>query len=418
MNDSRRGNFAHSSFDTNILFVQTLKASKALLAHIKTSEKASTTASGKQSLLVDNSDETDETDESLPIWLSLTTKTHIIKDKKFKPLRLKVPHALNTSQTTSICLITADPQRTYKDLLQDPSFPPALAQRITKVVGVSKLKKKYNQYEAQRKLFAEHDIFLADDRIITQLTKLLGKTFYKTTTKRPIPVDIAEPAPKVDGKRVAKGKPIGEGRGEGAAGGRGAGNAKSVAAEIERAIASAVVSLTPSTLTAVRVGYASWDAEKLAANIEAVALGLIDNHVPKKWRGVRSLHVKGPETAALPIWLADELWVDDEKVLVAGDATKIQAANVGKKRKSGVLDAADNGVAVIAGADGEKEGRKNKKQKVAAPLKESNDDNLDKEIKSRKEKLKKQKAEAEVDAGAEDMPKPSKRAKKTTAYSA
>lgn len=275
-------------------------------------------------------------------------------------------------------------------------------------MGVSKLKKKYNQYEAQRKLYAEHDIFLADDRIITQLTKLLGKTFYKGTTKRPIPVDIAEPAPKVDGKRVSRAKPTGEGKGEGPTGGRGAGSAKAVAGEIERAIKSAVVSLTPSTQTSVRVGYASWDAEKLAANIEAVALGLIESHVPKKWRGVRSLHVKGPETAALPIWLADELWVDEKDVLGEEEArSKIQAANVGKKRKSGVLEGVD---AVIAGAGAE--GKKSKKQKVL-PLKESNDDNLDKEIKLRKEKLKKQKAEAAVDAGADEMPKPSKRAKKT-----
>ncbi|KAK0102848.1 hypothetical protein ONS95_000954 [Cadophora gregata] len=402
---------------------QTLKASKALLAHIKTSEKATTTASGKQSLIKDDaSDEADEADdESTPIWLTLTTKTHIITQKKFKPLRLSVPHALNTSSNTTICLITADPQRTYKDLLQDPTFPPDLAARITKVVGVSKLKKKYNQYEAQRKLYAEHDIFLADDRIITQLTKLLGKTFYKGTTKRPIPVGIAEPAPKENGKRVkSSGLGDGERKGEGKTGGRGAGSAKAVAAEIEKALSSAVVSLTPSTQTAVRVGYSSWSAEKVAANIEAVASGLIENHVPKKWRGVRSILVKGPQTAALPIWLADELWVDEKAVLGEEEASKITAqANIGKKRKSGVLDGVD--AAIEAGEKAE--GKKSKKQKVAAEtktkvLKESNDDNLDKEIKMRKEKLKRQKEEAASEAGADDMPKPSKRAKKTTAYTA
>ncbi|KAL2061883.1 hypothetical protein VTL71DRAFT_7261 [Oculimacula yallundae] len=386
---------------------QILKASKALLAHIKTTEKT-TTASGKQDLMRDDSDEQDPEDESTPIWLTLTTKTHIITQKKFKPLRLTVPHALNTSPNTTICLITADPQRTYKDLIQDPSFPPALAARITKVVGVSKLKKKYSQYEAQRKLYAEHDIFLADDRIITQLTKLLGKTFYKGTTKRPIPVDIAEPAPKVDGKRVAKPKPISEGRGEGQAGGRGAGNAKSVAKEIERAIACAVASLTPSTQTAVRIGYASWEAEKIAANVEAVALNLIENHVPKKWRGVRSLLVKGPETAALPIWLADELWVEEKDVLGEEEAKSKVQANVGKKRKSGALEE------TAADVEGEKKGKKKQKVKAEEATKDGNDDNLDKEIKARKEKLKKQKAEAAADAGADAMPRASKRVKKST----
>ncbi|PVH85908.1 ribosomal protein L1 [Cadophora sp. DSE1049] len=397
---------------------QTLKASKALLVHIKTSEKASTTASGKQSLIKDDSsDEADDaSDESTPIWLTLTTKTHIITQKKFKPLRLSVPHALNTSSNTTMCLITADPQRTYKDLLQDPTFPPALAARITKVVGVSKLKKKYNQYEAQRKLYAEHDVFLADDRIITQLTKLLGKTFYKGTTKRPIPVDIAEPAPKENGKRVKSSGLGGDGerKSEGKTGGRGAGSAKAVAAEVEKALSSAIVSLTPSTQTAVRVGYSSWSAEKLAANVEAVALGLIENHVPKKWRGVRSILVKGPETAALPIWLADELWVDEKDVLGEEEASKITAqANIGKKRKSGVLEGVN--AAIQAGETKVEGGKKSKKQKV---LKESNDDNLDKEIKMRKEKLKRQKEEAAGEAGADDMPKPSKRAKKTTAYTA
>ncbi|KAH7384749.1 ribosomal protein L1p/L10e family-domain-containing protein [Cadophora sp. MPI-SDFR-AT-0126] len=389
---------------------QTLKASKALLAHIKTSEKTSTSASGKQSLIKDDDSSDEADDESTPIWLTLTTKTHIITQKKFKPLRLSVPHALNTSANTTICLITADPQRTYKDLLQDPTFPPGLAARITKVVGVAKLKKKYNQYEAQRKLYAEHDVFLADDRIITQLTKLLGKTFYKGTTKRPIPVDIAEPAPKENGKRVKSSGIGGDGerKGEGKTGGRGVASAKAVAAEIEKALSSAVVSLTPSTQTAVRVGYSSWSAEKLAANVEAVALGLIENHVPKKWRGVRSILVKGPETAALPIWLADELWVDEKDVLGEEEAKKITAqANIGKKRKSAVLESVD---AAIEAGDAKVEGKKSKKQKV---LKESTDDNLDKEIKMRKEKLKKQKEAAASEAGADDMPKPSKKVKKT-----
>merc|ERR1712144_177357 len=127
----------------------------------------------------------------------------------------------------------------------------------------------------------------------------------------------------------------------------------------------------------------------------------------------RSILVKGPETAALPIWLADELWVDEKAVLGEEEASKITAqANIGKKRKSGVLEGVD--AAIEAGETKAEGGKKSKKQKVAKDtkaLKESNDDNLDKEIKMRKE-------EAASEAGADDMPKPSKRAKKTTAYTA
>lgn len=216
---------------------------------------------------------------------------------------------------------------------------------------------------------------------------MLGKTFYKGQTKRPVPVSIQEPAPKTDGKRIAKAK-------DEKAASRGAGSAKMVAGEIEKATGCALVSLTPSTNTAVVVGYAHWDAEKLAANVEAVSLALIEKFVPKKWRGVRGLYIKGASTAALPIWLAEELWENEADVLVDTDAQTVAQANVGKKRKA------------IDGAD-VKEGGENKKQKL-----ESNDDTLDNEIRERKEKLKKQKAEAALDVAADEAPRAAKKAKK------
>ncbi|KAK2630473.1 hypothetical protein QTJ16_001293 [Diplocarpon rosae] len=379
---------------------QVLKASKALISHIKTSEKAAATTSGKQSLIKDD-DDTDAT----PIWLQLTTKKHIIDQKRFKPIKISVPHALNTSSTSSICLITADPQRTYKDIIASSAFPAELAALVTRVVGVSKLKKKWNQYEAQRKLYAEHDIFLADDRVITQLPKVLGKTFYKSQSKRPIPVSIMEPSPKSNGKKIAKAR---EGPSE-KTGGRGAASAKAIANEITKALSCAIASLTPSTNTALRIGYASWEAEKLAANVEAVSLALIEKHVAKKWRGVRSLHIKGPETAALPIWLADELWVDENDVLAEEEVQEIAQANIGKKRKSKVLDSAKaEDVEKVA------DGKKAKKQKLI----EGNDDNLDREIAARKEKLKKQKAEVAKDVSVDDVPKASKRTRKGKAVAA
>ena len=256
-------------------------------------------------------------------------------------------------------------------------------------MSIKKLKAKWSQYEAQRKLFSEHDIFLADDRIITLLAKALGKTFYKSSAKRPIPVAIGAPAPRTDGKKIARAK-----QSEKSDASSSPGEPKAIAAEIEKAIQSALVHLSPSTNTAVKVGYSSWPAEKLAANVEAVANGLIEKFVPKKWKGVRALHIKGPETAALPIWLADEMWVDEEDVVEEGT---VVAANTGKKRKvRAIEDVAEEGAK-----------KEKKKQKVG----ESNDDNLDKEIKLRKEKLRKQKAEAANDL-EDDVPKATKKSRK------
>jgi ribosome biogenesis protein UTP30 len=361
---------------------------------MKNSEKEKTKTSSKRNLLAPTEDEEGtELDETL-VWLNLTTKMHIVDQKRLKPAKISLPHPLNISAATTICLITADPQRTYKDVVASPAFPSELRSRITRVIGVHKIKAKFHQYEAQRQLLAEHDIFLADDRIITQLPKLLGKTFYKSAAKRPVPINMQAPAPRTDGKRVARAK------GDSVA--KETISPQKLGAEIEKALKAALVALSPSTLTSVRVGLAGWPAEKLAENITAVAAELITKFVPKKWRGVRAIHIKGPETTALPIWLADELWTDEADVLEDGaeEIKVIEAPNVGKKRK-----------AVEAAEEEPKREKKAKKVKTL-PLPESNDNNLDNEIALRKERLKKQKAEAAASVEGEVL-KPKSQVKKS-----
>ncbi|EPE26424.1 Ribosomal protein L1 [Glarea lozoyensis ATCC 20868] len=368
---------------------QVLRASKALLVHVKKSEKEEKTSDGKKSLLEDDEDD----DIAAPIWLNLATKKHIVDKKRLKPSKIALPHSLNTSENTKICLIVADPQRKYKDIVADPAFPAEWASRISKVVGIKKIKKKHNTFEAQRKLKAEHDIFLADDRIIVALPKALGKTFYKGT-KRPIPVSLTGSSPRTDAKLIAAAGAADTAGTAGTAGSkRPEGTPQEIAKQIKAALDGTSVYLSPSASTSVKVGYSNWDAKKLAENIEAAANGLIEKHVPQKWRGVKSLHVKGESTAALPIWLADELWVEEGDVVSEEKYTEVAKPNVGKKRKN--IEAVSE----------------EKVEKVKAPKKqkliESNDDNLDKEIVARKEKLKKQKEEAAMDV-VDEVPKASK----------
>jgi ribosome biogenesis protein UTP30 len=139
----------------------------------------------------------------------------------------------------------------------------------------------------------------------------------------------------------------------------------------------------------VKIGYASWKAEDLAANADRVASVMVNKLVPGGRKIVRSIYLKGPETVALPIYLTDELWVDKEKDVVGDESEKAKAllagekANVGKKRKS------------LEGAVEEAEPAP-KKSKKSKPVKlpESNDDKLDEEIAARKTALKKQKKAA------------------------
>lgn len=45
---------------------------------------------------------------------------------------------------------------------------------VAKIVGLSKLRSKYEAHEAKRKLCSTFDLFLADDRILPSLPKLIG----------------------------------------------------------------------------------------------------------------------------------------------------------------------------------------------------------------------------------------------------
>ncbi|KAI2602247.1 ribosomal protein L1 [Hypoxylon sp. NC1633] len=355
---------------------QTLKASKALLAHMKKASEEKAANSEKRDLLADPDDE-DGTKE-LPIWLNLTFKRHIADSRNLKPRKIVLPHPLNTDSEIGICLITADPQRAYKNLVASEEFPAELRKKVTRVIDVSKLKAKFKSYESQRKLFSEHDVFLSDSRIINRLPNVLGKTFYKTTAKRPIPVEIQTRIPKINGRKQKRTKdpenpnntctPI------------------QLAGEIERAVGAALVNVSPTANIAIRVGNASWTAEQIAENVDVVAKFVVEKLSPGKWKNVKSIYIKGPKTAALPVWQTDELWLDQKDIVADGDVkaiSPVEKANVGKKRKS--LEAPSE--------EPEPTTKKAKKAKAAKPT-EAEDDSLDKEIAERKAALKKQKKAA------------------------
>lgn len=313
-----------------------------------------------------------------PIWLTITTKRHIHDSKKLQPGKIVLPHPLNDDPESTICLIVADPQRHYKNIVASEGFPEDLRKRITRVIDLKHLTAKFKQYEAQRKLFSEYDIFLGDDRIINRLPKALGKSFYKSTAKRPIPVVFQTKKTRENGKSVKRTKkdpetincrPAGE-----------------VAAEIQKAIGAALVHLSPSTNTAVKVGFASMEPRALSENIVKAADEMANKYVPKKKNGIKSIFVKGPETVALPIWQDAELWVDGEADVIADGSelakaieAKKEQANVGKKRKS--LEVAE-----------EEEPKAKKAKNDALPA--SNDDKLDKQISERKSKLRSAKSKA------------------------
>lgn len=186
-----------------------------------------------------------------------------------------------------------------------------------------------------------------------------------------------------------------------------------VAREIERTLSCAQVYLSPAATTAVRIGLASFTPEQVAENVEAVVNGMVEKFVTKKWRNVRAVHIKGPNTMALPIWLAEELWVEEEDVLEDEEARlRIEAGKQAGKRKGREAKEGEDGVKDGAAANGEEKKKKKKKQKeptegkanggTFAPVDEVQagkkrklavDDDLSAEMKDRRAKLRKQKEE-------------------------
>ncbi|MCJ1249707.1 hypothetical protein MMC30_006933 [Trapelia coarctata] len=307
---------------------QTLKASSVLLRHIKSEAKRKEEQAATKSLLPNNDDNSaeDESSRAEPIWLVITTKKHVVDQKRLKPGKIPLPHSLYKHSSSTICLITADPQRSFKDVIAHPSFPTTIAAQITRTIGISKLLTRYRSFESRRQLHSEHDIFLADDRIITRLPQALGNSFYKGS-KRPIPVSLmpykqkdhtGNTAPQSKEAPASKVAPPFQ-----------------FAKEVESTLSCAQVHLSPSVTTSIRVGSSSFKPEEVAENIEAAVKGMVKKFISNGWRNIRSIHIKGPNTMALPVWLAEELWQAEEDVLENEEAEKALAiANQkGTKRK-------------------------------------------------------------------------------------
>jgi ribosome biogenesis protein UTP30 len=111
-------------------------------------------------------------------------------------------------------------------------------------------------------------IFLADDRIIPTLPKLLGKQWL-ARKKQPLPVSL---------------KP------------------KSVKANLELALSSTRLYIPAGTSSVVRLGTVeAHSPDQLIANLEAV-LPQLAIRIPEGWENLQSLHLKTSTSTALPIW--------------------------------------------------------------------------------------------------------------------
>ncbi|KAF5382679.1 hypothetical protein D9615_003055 [Tricholomella constricta] len=195
------------------------------------------------------------------IWLNISVKK-IPSGHKFKPAKIPIAHPLIDPRTTPICLITKDPQREYKDLLETHKI-----KFISRVVGIEKLKGKFKPFEARRMLLKENGLFLADERIVPLLPKLLGVKWFEAK-KQPIPVCL---------KR------------------------KDLKGELERAVSSTYMNQNRGTCTSVKIATLSQSPTQILANLK-LALPAIAKQISGGWENVQALHIKTNSSISLPIW--------------------------------------------------------------------------------------------------------------------
>ncbi|CAE8595887.1 unnamed protein product [Polarella glacialis] len=204
----------------------------------------------------------DSSSETMTLQLTLTK---IPERRVDRPVIIRLPHPMYDAKS-EVCFICKDPQKKYKELLLTKHPVPGL----TKVIGVTKLKKNYKEPKDKRALCDSFDLFLCDKRVVEMMPKVLGVVFYKKKLKPPIPVHIKEGLedPKL---------------------------------EIEKAISGTCFRLPSGPCVGVKFGRCSMPEEHLAANAAAVIATSI-KLLNRSGILLQSISVQATGCPALPVW--------------------------------------------------------------------------------------------------------------------
>jgi hypothetical protein len=92
--------------------------------------------------------------------------------------RREIPNPIYSQEAAEVCLFVKDHDGTgHKEA--KARVRSIENSGVQKVIGLTKLKANYFTFEQKRKLCDSYELFLADDRILPSLPKLLGKSFFK-----------------------------------------------------------------------------------------------------------------------------------------------------------------------------------------------------------------------------------------------
>lgn len=221
----------------------------------------------KKSLLDENAANEEEADDF--IYLSVTLKKVPPRKLSATPHRipLRRPLLAKDYSTLDICLIV-DGKRITAESAQKALRAQGIPY-IKKVFKLSKLKSDFDSFESKKNLYDSFDLFLADKSVEAVLPKVLGRVFYKKRKKIPVAVDLGGDEWKE---------------------------------ELERACRSSLWCLSGGSCSAVRVGrLGAMESEEIVENVFDAVDGVVEI-VPRKWGGIKCLHLKLSDSLALPIY--------------------------------------------------------------------------------------------------------------------
>lgn len=183
---------------------------------------------------------------------------------------------------------------------------------MTRVIGISKLRKKFKPYEAKRQLCNSFDIFMADARIVPLLPNLLGKHFFdrkKCVTqqrplascpthlcrqhhRQPIPVDLNRKNLKPVIEEVLNSTYMYYGKG-----------ASKCVGWLDGTDGVLTTGIPRLCCSAVKVGRTDQSADEVYDNL-LKAVTAVSQFIAKKGQKIQSLHIKTTNSVALPIYVA------------------------------------------------------------------------------------------------------------------
>lgn len=194
-------------------------------------------------------------------------------------------HSLYKDGDYEICLFVKDPVEDTEQILSKVGYG-----GVTRVIGLSELKKEYCTHERRRKLADMFDLFLCDSRITPSMPRLLGNWFV-SAKKMPIEVNMSRVLPDA----------------------------------IERSVSSAPIFLPKGSSASVQIGTTKFTDNELVENISSAvkrAVEVFENEIDV-------VYIKTNRSVALPIYVGVSTPMDEsEKPRKVDDIDKIMKVYV------------------------------------------------------------------------------------------